>query len=38
MIGQVHTLVSVIVYSESHYEDKEYGHINKPTPLLIPVF
>lgn len=35
---KVQTLVSVIADSGSHYEDKEYDHINKPSPLLVPIF
>lgn len=38
MLGQVQTLVSVIADSGSHYENKEHDHINKPTPLLAPIF
>lgn len=38
MLGQVQTSVSVIADSGSHYEDKEYDHINKPSPLLVPIF
>lgn len=38
MLGQVQTSVSVTADSGSYYEDKEYDHINKPSPLLVSIF